>query len=350
MEQNRILNFELNSNFFSILNNETINEDLLFNPYENIDIKCQYFDISKVINHLKSKKGLKIIGLNIQSLQSKFIDFQEFVDEFLRQGCYLDIICLGEIWNIKNDDYVKLKGYDFIYKCRSQSNGGGVGIYIKKGIAFKEIKALSRFEEKIIESLTLEISIGKNDKIFLTNVYRSNCKHPNLTESEQLDRFINLFSDLQADLNSRRYPSYIIGDLNFDLLKFEQHDKTRSLLENSFANGFLELISLPTRITHTSATLIDHIYTNDNKNKFESFIITADISDHFPTCTIILDKVKEAGPVFIQTQNFSEENISSFKQDMLNADWSSVSNNYSAQDAYNKFYSIFIIISINMIY
>ena len=92
MEQNRILNFELNSNFFSILNNETINEDLLFNPYENIDIKCQYFDICKVINHLKSKKGLKIIGLNIQSLQSKFIDFQEFVDEFLRQGCYLDIM------------------------------------------------------------------------------------------------------------------------------------------------------------------------------------------------------------------------------------------------------------------
>ncbi len=341
MEQNRILNFDLNSNLFSLLNNETINENLLFNPYENIDIKCQYFDICKVINHLKSKKGLKIIGLNIQSLQSKFIDFQEFVDEFLRQGCYLDIICLGEIWNIKNDEYIKLKGYDFIYKCRSQTNGGGVGFYIKKGIAFKEIKALSKFEEKIIESLTLEISIGKNDKIFLTNVYRSNCKHPNLTESEQLDRFINLFSDLQADLNSRRYPSYIIGDLNFDLLKFEQHDKTRSLLENSFANGFLELISLPTRITHTSATLIDHIYTNDNKNKFESFIITADISDHFPTCTIILDKVKEAGPVFIQTQNFSEENITSFKQDMLNADWSSVSNNYSAQDAYNKFYSIF---------
>ena len=76
-----------------------------------------------------------------------------------------------------------------------------------------------------------------------------------------------MFSDLQADLNSRKYPSYIIGDLNFDLLKFEQHDKTRSLLENSFANGFLELISLPTRITHTSATLIDHIYTNAHWGK-----------------------------------------------------------------------------------
>lgn len=343
MEQNndRILDFELNSNFFSILNNETNSDEFLFNPYDNIDVKCQYFDTDKIINHLNSKKGLKIVSLNIQSLQAKFIDLQEFIDEFWRQNCYLDIICLCETWNIKNEDYIQLKGYDFVYKCRSKSNGGGIGIYVKKGIAFKEIKALTKFEEKILESLTLEISIGKNDKILLTNVYRSNCKHPNLTESEQLDRFINLFSELQSDLNSRRYPSYIMGDLNFDLLKFEQHDKTRALLENSFANGFLELISLPTRITHTSATLIDHIYTNDNKNKFESFIITADISDHLPTCTIIHNNVKESGPIYIQTQDFSEEIVSSFKQEMLNVDWGTVTNSYSSQDAYNKFYTIF---------
>ncbi len=108
MEQNddRIIDFELNSNFFFILNNETNFDEFLFNPYENIDVKCQYFDTDKIINYLNSKKGLKIVSLNIQSLQAKFIDFQEFIDEFWRQNCYLNIICVCETWNIKNEDYI----------------------------------------------------------------------------------------------------------------------------------------------------------------------------------------------------------------------------------------------------
>ncbi len=49
MEQynDRILDFEINSNFFSILNNETNTDEFLFNPYENIDVRCQYFDSTR---------------------------------------------------------------------------------------------------------------------------------------------------------------------------------------------------------------------------------------------------------------------------------------------------------------
>ena len=63
MEQNddRILDFELNSNFFSIFNNETNFDEFLFNPYENIDVKCQYFDT------VKGTKYLKKSHLNIKS-------------------------------------------------------------------------------------------------------------------------------------------------------------------------------------------------------------------------------------------------------------------------------------------
>ena len=73
-------------------------------------------------------------------------------------------------------------------------------------------------------------------------------------------------------------------DLNFVLLKFEQHEKTKVLLENSFANGFLELISIPTIISYTSCT---------------------DISDHFPICHIIHNKEKEPSPNFVWMQNFN---------------------------------------------
>jgi len=55
-----------------------------------------------------------------------------------------------------------------------------------------------------------------------------------------------------------------MGDMNIDLLKFETHLKTSDYLDNLFQNGFLPTITKPTRITSTSATLIDHIYMNNS--------------------------------------------------------------------------------------
>ena len=51
-----------------------------------------------------------------------------------------------------------------------------------------------------------------------------------------------------------------MGDMNIDLLKFEIHRRTDDYLNNLFSHRFLPVISKPTRVTNTSATLIDHIY------------------------------------------------------------------------------------------
>ena len=96
-----------------------------------------------------------------------------------------------------------------------------------------------------------------------------------------------------------------------------------------------------TRISNNSATLIDHIYTNATLNNFETFIILSDISDHFPICHIISDKTKEKKPNYIQVQNFNEENISYFKEDLSNTNWGCVFDQDHTQIAYDKFYEIF---------
>jgi hypothetical protein len=132
-----------------------------------------------------------------------------------------------------------------------------------------------------------------------------------------------------------------MGDFNYDLLKFELHEKTKLLLENSFTNGFLELISIPTRITNTSATLIDHVYTNDVKNKFESLVIVSDISDHFPICHIIHDKEKVSNPAFVRTQNFNAEKVAAFKEELSSVNWNSVISQDDTQSSYDNFYEIF---------
>ena len=48
------------------------------------------------------------------------------------------------------------------------------------------------------------------------------------------------------------------------------------------SNNISPIITKPSRITNYTATLIDHIYTN-NTNQMISGIATIDISDHLPT-------------------------------------------------------------------
>ena len=337
----RISNIQSDRNYNFHAKLRAQNDDEIIDPFENIEIQCKYSNIDETISKMKSNKGLKLLSWNIRSLASNFLQFKDFLNSFQLENCFFDIIALTEVWSLRDSNLFQLDDYNMILKSRVNSNGGGVCFFIRKEIPFKEIKSLSVFEEKVIESLSLELDLGKNNKITVSNIYRANSPHLNLTQVEQNDRFLDIFSNMQAEMSSLKHPSYIMGDLNFDLLKFEQHEKTKVLLENSFANGFLELISIPTRISHTSCTLIDHLYTNDIKTKFESSVIVSDISDHFPICHIIHNKEKESNPNFVRTQNFNTEKIAAFKEQLSRVEWNIVLKQDDTQSAYDNFYGIF---------
>ena len=49
-----------------------------------------------------------------------------------------------------------------------------------------------------------------------------------------------------------------------------------------FSSSFYPLISRPTRITSTSATLIDNIFVNSFEDNFATGLLLTDISDHLP--------------------------------------------------------------------
>ena len=48
-------------------------------------------------------------------------------------------------------------------------------------------------------------------------------------------------------------------------------------------------MTLPTRVTDTNATLMDHVYTKSNKT-LQTDVIICDISDHYPTLTKYLNE------------------------------------------------------------
>ena len=79
----------------------------------------------------------------------------------------------------------------------------------------------------------------------------------------------------------------ISGDFNIDLFKFGSHPETDEFMNILGTNFFQPHISLPTRITDHSATLIDNIFFNSLEHYAISGNIINDISDHMANFLII---------------------------------------------------------------
>ena len=66
------------------------------------------------------------------------------------------------------------------------------------------------------------------------------------------------------------------------MLNFETHELTNDYINHLISKSFLPLITLPTRVKHQSATLIDHIWTNKVGKFYDSGILNNSLSDQFP--------------------------------------------------------------------
>ena len=80
----------------------------------------------------------------------------------------------------------------------------------------------------------------------------------------------------------------LIGDFNADLLKYHHNDNVADFLGAMYSKLLLPNISNPTRITSTSATLIDNIFTNNYDNIFMSGNLVTTFSDHLAQILIVL--------------------------------------------------------------
>ena len=73
-----------------------------------------------------------------------------------------------------------------------------------------------------------------------------------------------------------------MGDFNINLLNYDSHTPTFDFMNILLSNNCLPCITLPTRISNNSATIIDNIFTNLTNFKITSGNILTHISDHFP--------------------------------------------------------------------
>ena len=81
---------------------------------------------------------------------------------------------------------------------------------------------------------------------------------------------------------------YLLGDFNLDLLQIDDESKIDDFYNIISSNFLVPHITIPTRITSTSKTLIDNIFSNNLEfQSAKSGNITVSISDHMPQYLII---------------------------------------------------------------
>ncbi len=210
-------------------------------------------------------KGLKIACLNINSL-SKHIDELRII--MLNNS--LDILTINEtkINESVLDDEINISGFHLIRKDRN-SYGGGVLMYIRETIPFSERNDL--LTACSLEILCVEISRPCSKPFLVSTWYR-----PPGSVTRLFDDFETFLR--RCDLENKEL--LLMGDLNCDVSKSPPDAHTRRLLFLSCIYQFEQLINEPTRVTRTSATLIDLIFTNKKENIIKSGVIHLGISDH----------------------------------------------------------------------
>ena len=117
----------------------------------------------------------------------------------------------------------------------------------------------------------------------------------------------------------------VIGlDHNLDFLKACSHGQTNDFIQYNLDLGMIPVITRPTRITKSSATLIDNIIVSQNFcGKYVGSILVNDMSDHLPTICVINSFIavgKEK--VIIASRDTRPKNMKALRTQLINQDWS----------------------------
>ena len=94
--------------------------------------------------------------------------------------------------------------------------------------------------------------------------------------------YTKCIEDILSAISLENKLSYIMGDFNINILNSHSHQPTNEFINLMTSNSLYPLISKPTRITSSTATLIDNIFTNNLDLTMNGNILYTDWSDHLP--------------------------------------------------------------------
>lgn len=225
-------------------------------------LKCYSITNAENCCNLIKQHNLKILTLNIRSVNHNFSDFLVLLT---RINLDIDIIILTECWINDNSIIAQMNGYIQFNSTKYVNKAGGVIAYVRDNLS-PQCK-----EPNLCESNCLAIEI--KGCITVLAIYRS-------PSFKQLDLFTDSLYNVITSIDKQ--PCFVLtGDINLNILEGVSHsaDITEYLCMMSEL-GFLSAVDKPTR----KDALLDHVFVK-GRTEVETVVIASSIIDHSTVIT-----------------------------------------------------------------
>ena len=159
-----------------------------------------------------------------------------------------------------------------------------------------------------VEDKWISVQLRKFPSIIIGCVYR----HPKAPVTS-FSYILEIFKEVVL----RNKPIFIYGDFNDDLLK--KGNKMCKLIRNL---NFDQIISKPTRITYTSASLIDLLITNAKYMITNSEVLPSPLADHETILTSLNIRKPKRKPIFKTfrcLKNYSQDTLCNLLMNKVDA-------------------------------
>ena len=319
-----------------------IDPDIQFysNSQYTHDTNCDYFFEDTFIKYLErnikentTECSLSMLHMNIRSMPKHYMEFEMYIESLKHDFTFIGI---SETWFHKdNCDLYGLTKYSSIDKFRNNEKGGGVTLFIRESVAYKCRGDLDIFDNQM-ETIFIEVekeNFGLASNMVIGLVYR--------IPDSSVDSFNEQIANVLDTISREGKLCYLMGDMNIDLLKHECHKPTSTYLDIMYSNNLFPVITKPTRITEKSATLIDHIFTNnfDHDCQHIQGILCTDISDHYPIFYIAkTTKPSCSDQLYYLRRKINQKTSTKFIEKISSVDWNFITDVQDPQEAYTLFH------------
>lgn len=262
----------------------------------------------------QSNDGLTLYHVNIRSMRTNFDNFLLHLQNIDQD---IQIIVLTEIWiNDCETHLYTIPGYSAYFSCCEEEKASGVAIYVRDNISIECVKNVLQPGSAIKMQLFSSISI--------VAVYRYHAYHA--------QDFLKDISDSLSENNATQ-DCVIIGDMNIDLLKDDSTDYINILA----SHGFTSCINVPTRITETTESCIDHVFIRSlNYSRYKTAVITTDISDHCATAVLVRNQSVDVRPNNNGAIHFQQIDHTVLNSKLKMVDWGQILSLEDVDDSFNN--------------
>ena len=242
---------------------------------------CKYYSTREFASLPLKKQSLSCFHLNIASLDKHHDQLTTLLSRLNHNFNILGISETRLKSPIENSS-LSISGFK-PFDTPAVSSVGGTALFISKSLKSKPRKDLTKLiysDSGHLESTFAEIVL-KNRKNFIVGcIY----KHPDMKIDLFNDQFLTPLLKKSCQENKNLI---LLGDFNIDLLTCDSEISHSKFLDILGAYQILPTITLPTRITDTSNTVIDNIFTSPMNCSSASGNLTVAISDHLPQFLIL---------------------------------------------------------------